>query len=42
MKIWPGSDDVFIIHLEDELANVMLNGRFLQAENPKFRQTTPG
>ena len=39
--VYPGSDDVFIIHREDELANVMLNGR-LQAENPKFRQTTPG
>ena len=39
--IYPGSDDVFVIHREDELANVMLNGRF-QSENPKFKQTTRG
>ena len=37
---YPGSDDVFIIHREDEPANVMLNGR-LQSESPKFRQTAP-
>ena len=37
---YPGSDDVFVIHREDELGNVMLNGR-LQSENPKFRETTP-
>ena len=36
-----GSDDIFIIHLEDERPSVMLNGH-LQSENPKFRQTTPG
>lgn len=35
---YPGSDDIFIIHREDSLANVMLNGRF-QSENPKFRKT---
>lgn len=35
---YPGSDDIFIIHREDSLANVMLNGRF-QSENPKFSQT---
>jgi hypothetical protein len=33
--VYRGSDDVFIIHREDSLANVMLNGRF-QSENPKF------
>ena len=38
---YPGSDDVFIIHREDEPANVMLNGR-LQSENPKLRQLAPG
>lgn len=37
---YPGSDDIFIIHREDDLANVMLNGRF-QSDNPKFRQATP-
>ena len=37
--VYPGPDGVSIIHREDELANVMLNGR-LQSENPKFRQTT--
>lgn len=39
-EIYPGSDDIFIIHREDEPANVMLNGRF-QSENPKFKQTIP-
>ena len=34
--VYPGSDDVFIIHREDELGNVMLNGRF-HSQNPKFR-----
>lgn len=38
--VYPGSDDAFIIHREDDLTNVMLNGRF-QSENLKFRQTTP-
>ena len=39
--VYPGSDDIFIIHREDDLANVMLNGRF-QSEGPKFKQTTRG
>lgn len=38
--VYPGSDDIFIIHREDEPASVMLNGR-LQSENPKFKQTSP-
>jgi hypothetical protein len=33
--VYRGSNDVFIIHREDSLANVMLNGCF-QSENPKF------
>lgn len=38
---YPGSDDVFIIiHREDELGKVMLNGR-LQSENPKSRRLLP-
>ncbi len=26
-EAYPGSDDLFVIHREDDLANVMLNGR---------------
>jgi hypothetical protein len=38
---YPESGDIFIIHREDGLANVMLNGRF-QSENPKFKQAPSG
>ena len=31
-EAYPGPDDIFIIHREDELANVMLNGRLQLAE----------
>jgi len=39
-EAYPGSDDIFVIHREDDLANVMLNGR-LQSENPKFTSASP-
>ncbi len=39
-EAYPGSDDLFVIHREDDLASVMLNGR-LQSENPKFTSASP-
>ncbi len=39
-EAYPGSDDLFVIHREDDLANVMLNGR-LQSGNPKFTSPSP-